>query len=203
MKFIHPTLGFAPWELELFGCTHEVYRPLCAFIGLLVNSSFPEGDSPLDFLFDFQRAGPLYEDSHYTAKVAVIRWMHTVKTLINGQDQGQGVYWDIWDLPSQVVLHEIETLDLSQLCDLVAMDPIAHGLFHKSFRLDDSFDCVIGWLRVSMFPPPLQDQDLIRLISLALSQPTDAHNRSLGKTESRLPQMWEVRSRNEISQAGF
>jgi hypothetical protein len=98
MKFIHPTLGFAPWELELFGCTHELYRPLCAFIGLLVNSSFPEGDSPLDFLFDFQRAGPLYEDSHYTAKVAVIRWMHTVKTLINGQDQGQGVYWDIWDL---------------------------------------------------------------------------------------------------------
>jgi hypothetical protein len=80
-----------PWDLDVLGCTTEVFRPLCTFNGLLIHSSFPEGDSPFDFLSDSYRAGPLYEDSHYTAEMVVIRWMRTVKTS-NGPD----VYSDFW-----------------------------------------------------------------------------------------------------------
>ncbi|KAJ7289486.1 hypothetical protein C8J57DRAFT_432435 [Mycena rebaudengoi] len=86
MQLIHPTLKLHLLELEVFGCTCEVFRPLYTFNGLLVNSSFPKGDSPYDFLTDFQRCGALYEDPHNTAEKAVIRWIHFTKTVMHTRD---------------------------------------------------------------------------------------------------------------------
>ncbi|KAJ7289454.1 hypothetical protein C8J57DRAFT_1459451 [Mycena rebaudengoi] len=144
LSLIRPAFLFISWELGFFGCTREVFRPLCTFSELLVDSSFPEGDSPLDFLSDLQRAGPLYEDSHNIAEMVVIRWIRSVKALISGQD----INWNVWDRLSPMVLQEIETLDLSQLCVLLAMDSEAHEDFHLDFSPGKGIDSVIDWLRI-------------------------------------------------------
>ncbi|KAJ7208740.1 hypothetical protein C8J57DRAFT_1610104 [Mycena rebaudengoi] len=145
------TLGWKmfPWDFDILGFTREVLRPLCTFNGLLVDCSFSEGDSPLDFLSNFQRCGALYEDQHNTAEKAVIHWIHFTKTVMHGSY----FWWAGLIEPSQVVLREIETLDLSQLCNLFAMDSWPHECLHKYFGLKDSFDYVIGWLQRHPSPP--------------------------------------------------
>jgi hypothetical protein len=55
-----------------------------------------------------------------------------------------------------MVLQEIETLDLSQLCVLLAMDSEAHEDFHLDFSPGKGIDSVIDWLRVSPFLPSSQ-----------------------------------------------
>jgi hypothetical protein len=88
MKLIRPLCSFHSYDLEYLGCTHQVFRPLCIFNGLLVNCLFPDGDSPLDFLADFRRAAALYEHSHHTAENAIIRWIRFLKKTMDETDYG-------------------------------------------------------------------------------------------------------------------
>lgn len=85
-KLVFPRLTFTWGDLEVPGCTRHVFQPLCALNGLLLDCSFPLGDSPLDFLSDFHRAGTLYEESYHTAEKAVIHWIRFVKALVNRSD---------------------------------------------------------------------------------------------------------------------
>ncbi|KAJ7268628.1 hypothetical protein C8J57DRAFT_1228327 [Mycena rebaudengoi] len=127
-----------------------VFRPLCVVNGLLVNRSFLHEDSPLDFLSDFRRAGLLYKDSYRTAEKAVIRWICFLKKVMDGTD-----VWRPFEMirSSQVlVLHEIGTLNLSQLCDLLK-DPLIYGFLIGHLNTQNTLDPVIDWLRRYPDPP--------------------------------------------------
>jgi hypothetical protein len=122
-------------------------------------------------LSDIHRAGPLYEDSHYTAEKTIIRGIRSV-----------GHYKRISDVfflgcvlapappitilimcrhyssllrrcrPSQALLHELKTFQLSKLCPLLAADPREHRNFHENLYFEDWFNQIIKWFWVRSFP---------------------------------------------------
>jgi hypothetical protein len=158
------------WDLDLLGLNAKIFIPFCAHSGQLANCAFPEGDGPLDFLSNIHRAGPLYEDSHYTAEKTIIRGIRRV-----------GHYKCVSDIyilgcvlapappttilimcrehsrllrhcrPSQALLHELKTLQLSMLCHLLAADPQEHRNFHENMYFEVWFDQIIEWFWVRSF----------------------------------------------------
>jgi hypothetical protein len=158
-------------DLGVLGLNAKSFIPFCELSGQIADCAFPEGDGPLDFLSDIRRAGPLYEDSYYTAEKTIIRGIRRV-----------GHYKHISDIyilgcvlapvppttilimcrehskllrycrPSQAFLHELETFQLSMLCHLLATEPQEHSIFHKNAYFEDWFDQIIEWFSVRSFP---------------------------------------------------
>ncbi|KAJ7132387.1 hypothetical protein C8R44DRAFT_978009 [Mycena epipterygia] len=146
-------LGF---NVLALGCTYTVFRPLCVFDGL-INGSFPEGESPLDFLSDPRRARNLYEEQRLTAEKVIIRWIRLVKQFLAGDDFYRYDLSSIYLLellrkcvPSPVLLHEIETFDMAALFPLFAENVDGADPTLREFLGVQYFDAVIDWLH--LFP---------------------------------------------------
>jgi hypothetical protein len=70
-------------HLPLFGWTGTVFRPFLKFPELFP-LPFPDGDSPLDFLADPQRARRLYSEPSYIAEELVLRWIGRARRVLAG-----------------------------------------------------------------------------------------------------------------------
>jgi hypothetical protein len=158
-------------DLGVLGLNSKIFIPLCALSGQIADCAFPEGDGPLDFLSDIRRAGPLYEDSCYTAEKTIIRGIRRVVHYKHFSDIVIFVcvlapqppttilimYREHSELfrccrPSQALLHELKTFQLSMLCHLSAADPQMHSNFHAHANFEDWFDQIIKWFWVRSFP---------------------------------------------------
>ncbi|KAJ7132390.1 hypothetical protein C8R44DRAFT_849899 [Mycena epipterygia] len=135
-------------NLRALDCTYTVFRPFCAFNGL-IDVSFPDGDSPFDFLSDSQRAGDLYEDPHHTSEKVIIRWIRVVKEFLAGDDFYP---YDLLNL-SRMLLHEIQTFDLAALFPLLAANLDEMHAVNPIFLQVPYFNCVIDWLHLFSEPP--------------------------------------------------
>ncbi|KAJ6568225.1 hypothetical protein DFH09DRAFT_1155031 [Mycena vulgaris] len=70
--------------IDSLGCTYQVFRPLLVFRELTF--PFSNGDSPIDFLADPQRAGDLYA---YSAEEVILAWIRRAKeAVIRGEGRG-------------------------------------------------------------------------------------------------------------------
>jgi hypothetical protein len=70
-------------HLPLFGWTGTIFRPFLKFPELFL-LPFPDGDSPLDFLADPQRAGRLYSEPSYIAEELVLCWIGRARRVLAG-----------------------------------------------------------------------------------------------------------------------
>jgi hypothetical protein len=83
-QVVAPAIGLnLNYHLPLFGWTGIVFRPFLKFPGLFL-SPFPDGDSPLDFLADPQRAGRLYSEPSSIAEELVLRWIGRARRTLAG-----------------------------------------------------------------------------------------------------------------------
>jgi hypothetical protein len=71
------------YHLPHFGWTGIVFRPFLKFPKLFP-LPFPDGDSPLDFLADPQRAGRLYSEPSSIAEELVLRWIGRARRTLAG-----------------------------------------------------------------------------------------------------------------------
>ncbi|KAJ7117046.1 hypothetical protein C8R44DRAFT_203422 [Mycena epipterygia] len=67
---------------------HQVFLPFHEFRDQL-GLRFPDGDSPLDFLSDYRRAGHIYSDPRNATKELVLLWIYRVKELLSSG----GTFW--------------------------------------------------------------------------------------------------------------
>ncbi|KAJ7779552.1 hypothetical protein B0H14DRAFT_3164231 [Mycena olivaceomarginata] len=137
------------YHLPFFGWTGTVLRPFLKFPELFP-LPFPEGDSPLDFLADPQRAGRLYSEPSYIAEELVLRWIGRARrTLAGGLDELYPHYLQTIEKcgTSQRLLREFATFDLSDLCRQMAIDVCAHEDFHIFIVQDSALCPVLDWLR--------------------------------------------------------
>ncbi|KAJ7494850.1 hypothetical protein B0H11DRAFT_2276979 [Mycena galericulata] len=142
--------------LRLFGLTYRAFSPFLALRGR-VEFPFPEGDTPVDFVEDLDRAGALYTHPELTASALILRWIRRAREFSTSGD---------FDLepnflqllaeckPNPTILHELETLHLSQICNTqMAMDRDAHEDFHRDVLYRDVLDGVVAWLQKFREPP--------------------------------------------------
>ncbi|KAJ7915367.1 hypothetical protein B0H13DRAFT_2000557 [Mycena leptocephala] len=143
-------------DLGILGLSAKIFIPFCALSEQLADCAFPEGDGPLDFLSDIRRAGPLYEDSCYTAEKTIIRGIRLVGHYKHFSDIYLFVSYSrllYHCRPRQAFLHELETFQLSKLCHLSAADPQVHGHFHGNRYFNGWFDQIIKWFWSLPDPP--------------------------------------------------
>ncbi|KAJ7117009.1 hypothetical protein C8R44DRAFT_879534 [Mycena epipterygia] len=125
------------WDiLRILGPTwnYQVFLPFHEFRDQFV-LPFPGGDSPLDFLSDYRRAGNIYSDPTNAVEELVLLWIYRVKELLSSG----GLFWmsgislggfiNQWPRSPRIAL-ELETLNLAGLCDQMAIDPEAHKFAH-------------------------------------------------------------------------
>ncbi|KAJ7098987.1 hypothetical protein C8R44DRAFT_947710 [Mycena epipterygia] len=151
---LHPYQTFwilgPTWNKQVFLPFHEFRDQL--------ELPFPDGDSPLDFLSDYRRAGHIYSDPTNTAEELVLLWIYCGKELLSSG----GIFWrsgneilqfiDRWPRSPRIAL-ELETLDLSGLCDQMAVDPESHKLAHWEGILCTDLYQILDWLRDFPDPP--------------------------------------------------
>ncbi|KAJ7098962.1 hypothetical protein C8R44DRAFT_859576 [Mycena epipterygia] len=151
---LHPSETFrilgSTWNYELFLPFYE-YREL-------LELPFPDGDSPLDFLSDYRRAGHIYLDPRNPAEELVLLWIHRARELL----MSGGLFWNSgilivghthrWPRSPRIVF-ELESLDLSGLCDQMAVDRETHKYAHRHGILSSTIYCVLDWLRDFPDPP--------------------------------------------------
>ncbi|KAJ6488312.1 hypothetical protein DFH09DRAFT_1339277 [Mycena vulgaris] len=133
------------YRSSFFGLTPAIFRPFLNF-----PLPFPAGDSPVDFLADPRRAGKLYCEPGSIAIDMMLRWIKRVKQTLAGGP------WDPWEHylreirncgTSGRLLRELETLNLSDLCRQMAIDPDAHQEFHGYVATETDLCAVLDWLR--------------------------------------------------------
>ncbi|KAJ7098932.1 hypothetical protein C8R44DRAFT_716847 [Mycena epipterygia] len=147
-------------SLRLLGstCNYRLFQPFCAFRQLF-ESLWPMGDSPLDFLTDPDRAGDLYTDPQDTLEeVLLLHIDRTKEFLITGGCCWFYLHW-LSHLPecrkTPRIVCELETLDLSKICDQLKDDPEAHGTVHYEILHPGTLSRILNWLQE--FPdPPVQ-----------------------------------------------
>ncbi|KAJ6551007.1 hypothetical protein DFH09DRAFT_603728 [Mycena vulgaris] len=133
------------YHSSFFGLTRAIFRPFLNF-----PLPFPAGDSPIDFLADPRRAGKLYCDPGSIAIDMMLRWIKRVKqTLAGGLWEPQEFYLEqIRNCgTSGRLLRELETLNLSDLCRQMAIEPDAHAGFHRVTATRKTLCAVLDWLR--------------------------------------------------------
>ncbi|KAJ7116988.1 hypothetical protein C8R44DRAFT_983315 [Mycena epipterygia] len=174
--------------LRILGPTwnYQIFLPFHEFRDQLV-LPFPDGDSPLDFLNNYRRAGHIYSDPTNTTEEVVLLWIYRVKELLSSG----GLFWfygdllfgaiDKWPRSPRIAL-ELETLDLAGLCEQMAIDPEPHKLAHHYGILNPNLYRVLDWLRD--FPdPPLraiaiweQQIEAIKRCPLSIELESDSHS---------------------------
>ncbi|KAJ7117041.1 hypothetical protein C8R44DRAFT_983337 [Mycena epipterygia] len=163
LVFVLQTMVFLPLHhreiLRILGPTwnDQAFMPFHEFRDQLA-LPFPDGDSPLDFLSDYRRAGHIYSDPRNAAEELVLLWIYRVKELLSSG----GLFWisgvlildriDRWPRRPRIVL-ELETLDLSGLCHQMAIDPEAHKLAHEYGILRPNIYRILDWLQDFPDPP--------------------------------------------------
>ncbi|KAJ7805604.1 hypothetical protein B0H14DRAFT_3153380 [Mycena olivaceomarginata] len=137
-----------------------VFRPFLQFPELFP-LPFPDGDSPLDFLANPQRARRLYSEPSSIAEGLVLRWIgHARRTLAGGPCELYPYHLKTFEKcgTSQRLLHEFATFNLSNLCHQMAIDVEAHEDFHRYIVSESALRAVLDWLR--SFP----DDPLLRQV---------------------------------------
>ncbi|KAJ7473222.1 hypothetical protein FB451DRAFT_1248779 [Mycena latifolia] len=140
--------------LEFLQSNYQVFLPFLRLCGRL-EFPFPDGDSPLDFLIDPRRAGGLYSDPQDIAEDIMLLWIQHVRNCLM---EGWIAFWTGWlgllekCRPSPRILHELESLDVAQVCDLRHINPADHWKLHIGLG---ELHYILKWLQ--RFPdPPLQ-----------------------------------------------
>ncbi|KAF7369413.1 AAA-16 domain-containing protein [Mycena venus] len=156
--FILSAHTMEPWLfllLELFDLSYRILEPFFQFREHL-DFPFPEGDSPLDFIADPNRAGPLYMEPRAVAESVMVRWIIQAKEFIVTGDliQVDLVQFIEYCGPSLKILDELATLDLSKICDQISDDQV-HKEFHRHRTRKVSLSCIVDWLQT--FPEPPQE----------------------------------------------
>ncbi|KAF7369417.1 hypothetical protein MVEN_00270900 [Mycena venus] len=136
--------------LRLFDLTYRIFEPLLAFRDYPYLLSFELGDSPVDFIADPQRAGAMFSDLQDIAEVLVLRWISRAREVILGGD-----FWLNPNFlviigrcrPSSKILHELASLDLSELCDHMSGDQDAHEYLHDGITSEGILIGVVNWLQ--------------------------------------------------------
>ncbi|KAJ7478136.1 hypothetical protein FB451DRAFT_181978 [Mycena latifolia] len=146
------TLFETMWVLQ---CNYRVFRPFLQLRGLL-EFPFPDGDSPLDFLNNPWRAGDLYSDPQDIAEDIVLLWIQYVKNcLVEGYPELIIDWLNLLEKcrSSPRILHELESLDIAQICDPRHTNPADHWRLHIS--VTEGLHYILSWLQ--RFPDrPLQ-----------------------------------------------
>ncbi|KAJ7478095.1 hypothetical protein FB451DRAFT_181681 [Mycena latifolia] len=155
-QIIKPTPFFD--AIEFLQCNYRIFQPFLRLRGLL-EFPFPDGDLPLDFLNDPRRAGDLYSEPHDIAEDIILLWIqYTKKCLVEGYPWLRRGWLNLLEKcrSSPRILHELESLDVAQVCDPRHIHPVTHYKLHEWPVLQlDSLHFVLDWLQ--RFPdPPLQ-----------------------------------------------
>ncbi|KAJ7348134.1 hypothetical protein DFH08DRAFT_157608 [Mycena albidolilacea] len=165
-------LGLLGPILRLFDLSYRVFEPFFAFHKRL-ELPFPAGDSPLDFIADPDRAGPLYMRLQVIAETVVLRWIvrarefviagdflpsllgpHLFQPDIPFQQPSGGLLKIIkYCRPSSKILNELAALDLSKICDQISDDQV-HKDFHEQTLWADGLLCIVNWLQVENHTHP-------------------------------------------------
>ncbi|KAF7369419.1 hypothetical protein MVEN_00271100 [Mycena venus] len=140
--------------LRLFDVSYRIFEPFFQFREHL-QFPFPAGDSPLDFIADPHRAGPLYMEPRAIAEVLVLRWIARAREFMVAGDFKP--YADLLQImeycgPSLKILDELATLDLSKICDQISDDQV-HKDFHQNILGGYELFCVVDWLQTFPQPP--------------------------------------------------
>ncbi|KAJ6531523.1 hypothetical protein DFH09DRAFT_139072 [Mycena vulgaris] len=133
------------YHSSFFGLTPAIFRPLLNF-----PLPFPAGGSPIDFLANPRRAGELYCEPGSIAIDMMLRWIKRVKQTLAGGPWEPHEYYleEIRNCgTSRRLLRELETLNLSDLCRQMAIDPGAHANFHGYVATETNLCAVLDWLR--------------------------------------------------------
>ncbi|KAJ7020320.1 hypothetical protein C8F04DRAFT_302464 [Mycena alexandri] len=142
--------------LDLLDLTYQIFEPFFAFCESL-DLPFPEGDSPVDFILDPERAGALYLDPRATAEVMVLAWIRQARELATAKSD----YWPFLGSlaaiklchPSSKILNELATLDVAQLCDRMSVDQYAHTVLHQQCFDASCLGVVLDWFQTFPEPP--------------------------------------------------
>ncbi|KAJ7856061.1 hypothetical protein B0H14DRAFT_3136134 [Mycena olivaceomarginata] len=132
----------------------RVFQPFLKIRGLLTSPLKP-GDLPVAFLADPHRAGNLYLDPQDISEDVALLWIRIAKTrLMEGSLDFTSYSSLLTDCqPSSRILHELESLDLGQICDPRNINPVDHYQAHtRIFSNPRSDDAVLDWLW--RFPDP-------------------------------------------------
>ncbi|KAJ7702133.1 hypothetical protein B0H16DRAFT_742995 [Mycena metata] len=143
--------------LRLSGLTYRIFQPFLEFRRFL-DLPFPHGGSPLDFLRDPLGAGELYRDFQDIAEEMVLFWISRAKEVLSGNsDYWLAGYWlGIEKCPTSTrLLRELESLNLSQLCNEHAADRESHCQAHEDLLRPEYLRPVLEWLW-KFSEPPLQ-----------------------------------------------
>ncbi|KAJ6590589.1 hypothetical protein DFH09DRAFT_1274049 [Mycena vulgaris] len=130
--------------LRLSGLTCRIFQPFLEFREFL-DLPFPNGGSPLDFLADPLEAGELYHDFQDIAEEMLLFWISRAKEVLSGNS-------DLWLIciekcsTSTRLLRELESLNLSQLCDEHAADRDSHSYAHEELLHPDHLRPIMDWL---------------------------------------------------------
>ncbi|KAJ7478103.1 hypothetical protein FB451DRAFT_181713 [Mycena latifolia] len=141
--------------MDLLQCNYRIFHPFLRLRGRL-EFPFPAGDSPLNFLNDPRRAGNLYSDPQDIAEDIILLWIqHAKNCLLEGYPWLRMGYLDLLDKcrPSPRILHELESLNIAQICDPRHIHPATHYRFHHGYYSLARVHFVLEWLR--RFPDPL------------------------------------------------
>ncbi|KAJ7809321.1 hypothetical protein B0H14DRAFT_1501166 [Mycena olivaceomarginata] len=151
----HPDYYFAE-ILDLSGLSYRVFQPFLQFCDVL-DFPLPEGDSPLDFLSDPHRAAGLYRDPHDIAEEVMMLYLSRAKEVLLGTSDRELSGWFLKHLLKQCptsskLLHELQSLDLRQLCDHHAANEASHYAVHDMFLKPGFLNSIVDWLW--KFPDP-------------------------------------------------
>ncbi|KAJ7501137.1 hypothetical protein B0H11DRAFT_1993769 [Mycena galericulata] len=143
--------------LELFGLTYQVLQPFLQFREFL-DFPFPKGDSPLNFLSDPRRAAGLYRDNHDIAEEAMMLYISRAKEVLLGTSDiildGYMLRRLLEQCPtSSKLLHELQSLDLRQLCDHHAENKDSHYVVHIQLLRPRYLNPIVDWLQELPDPP--------------------------------------------------
>ncbi|KAF8143496.1 hypothetical protein K438DRAFT_1922448 [Mycena galopus ATCC 62051] len=155
---VFPSQTWWPWAaaLDLLEVKWHVLRPLTAIHGHRLNGG-NLSKFLIEFLQDSRRAGVLYVSPEVTRQFVALRCVSRLRqVLASGQWFRLDRKWlrmiSSCD-PSHAVLHELENLDVAQLCGLLHPDPEYHLTCHSDFLHPIGFEWILDWLRTFPSPP--------------------------------------------------
>ncbi|KAF7369406.1 NACHT domain-containing protein [Mycena venus] len=160
LTFVLSVQAMHPDELEvilrMFDLSYRTFEPFFPFREHL-DLPFSEGDSPLDFIADPERAGELYLDPRVIAEVLVLQWIVRTREFVIAGD-----FFPYRNLlrfieycgPSLKILDALVTLDISKICDQISDDQVHKSFHHRTLSADDLL-LIVNWLKT--FPEPPQE----------------------------------------------
>ncbi|KAJ7888184.1 hypothetical protein B0H14DRAFT_2694471 [Mycena olivaceomarginata] len=148
-----------PWDtaLDLLRVTWDALRPLTALRRYISNAR-TLSKFLLEFIRDSCRARTLYAAPQDIYEFAALLCISRIRQiLLNNQFFQLNRTWLLmiaWCKHSHIVLHELESLDVAQLCaGPLRSDPEYHLACHKDFLSPGSVKWIVNWLWSFPSPP--------------------------------------------------